>query len=109
MYKAFVSSTFEDLHFHRTEVIRTLQAAGFQVDPMESWQADREAPHKFSAERLNGCKVCILIVAFRRGHIPAGKHRSITQIEYDEARRRRIDVLPFLLSEQTSVGDSGWN
>lgn len=109
MYKAFVSSTFEDLHLHRAEIIRTLQAAGFQIDPMESWQADREAPHQFSADRLKGCMVCILLVAFRRGHIPSGELRSITQIEYDEARRRRIDVLPFLLAEQTSVGDTGWN
>lgn len=109
MYKAFISSTYEDLYLHRAEVIHTLQAAGFLIDPMENWQADREAPHKFSSERLNGCQICILLVAFRRGHIPDSSLRSITQIEYDEARRRNIDVLPFLLSEQSLVGNTCWN
>ena len=109
MYKAFISSTFEDLSLHRAEAIRALQAAGFLVDQMENWQADRHAPVKFSAARLDGCSLCILLVAFRRGFVPPGEGRSITQTEYDEARRRKIDVLPFLLAEQTPVGNGGWN
>jgi hypothetical protein len=109
MYKAFVSSTFEDLSGHRAEATRSLQAAGFTVDHMEIWPADRDAPSKFSADRLDGCKLCILLVGLRRGTIPKGSSRSITQIEYDEARRRKIDVLAFLLSDQTPVGSSGWN
>jgi hypothetical protein len=109
VYKAFISSTFEDLRQHRAEAIRTLQAAGLLVDPMENWQADRDTPTRFSAARLDGCRLCILLVAFRCGSTPDGTAQSITQIEYDEARRRRIDVLPFLLSDQTPVGDGGWN
>lgn len=109
MYKAFISSTFEDLSRHRAEAIKALQAAGFLVDQMENWQADRDAPARFSSARLDGCKLCILLVAFRRGSIPDGSARSITQIEYDEARRRKIDVLPFLLADQTPVGDGGWD
>jgi uncharacterized protein (DUF58 family) len=34
-YKAFVSSTFEDLREHRREVIASLRKAGILVDPME--------------------------------------------------------------------------
>jgi len=34
-YKAFVSSTFEDLERHRRYVIAALRKAGFFVDPME--------------------------------------------------------------------------
>jgi Domain of unknown function (DUF4062) len=109
MYKAFISSTFEDLSQHRAEAIRALQAAGFLVDQMENWQADRDTPVHFSAARLDACKLCILLVGFRRGSVPEGAARSITQIEYDEARRRKIDVLPFLLAEQTAIGDGGWN
>lgn len=108
MYKAFLSSTFDDLYQHRAEAIRALQAAGFLVDPMENSQADRDAPVRFSAARLDGCNLCILLVAFRRGSVPAGANRSITQTEYDEARRRKIDVLPFLLDEQTPIGNGGW-
>ena len=109
MYKAFVSSTFEDLSQHRAEAIQSLQRAGFLVDTMENWQADRDTPVNFSAARLDGCKLCVLLVGFRRGSIPPDSSRSITQIEYDEARRRKIDVLPFLLADHTTVGDGGWN
>ena len=108
MYKAFVSSTFDDLLKHRSEVIRTIQASGIQVDPMESWQADRATPGEFSSNRMVNCDICILLVAFRRGTVPTGEARSIVQIEYDEARRRGIDVLPFLLRDDVSVGTGGW-
>lgn len=108
MYKAFVSSTFADLLEHRSEAIRTIQATGIHVDPMENWQADRDAPDAFSAARLAHCDLCILLVAFRRGTVPAGQTRSIVQIEYEEARRRGIDVLPFLLRDDAAVGPDGW-
>jgi hypothetical protein len=99
MYKAFVASTYKDLDAHRAHVIDVLQSAGFVVDPMEKWSADAKAPREFSADRLKDCSLCILLVAFRRGHVPEDSERSITQIEYDEARKRDIDVLPFLLHE----------
>ena len=76
---------------------------------MENWQADRATPREFSAARLDGCKLCILLVAFRCGSTPDATGRSITQIEYDAAKKRGIDILPFLLAEQTPVGDDGWN
>ncbi len=107
-YKAFVSSTFEDLKAHRDQVIRSLQAAGFNVDPMEHWRANSRAPREFSAERLANCNLCILLVAFRRGHIPTNEARSITQIEYDEARKRKIDILTFLLDESPETV-AAWN
>jgi len=108
VFKAFVSSTYGDLLEHRMEVIRTIQAAGLQVDPMESWQADRATPVEFSASRVANCDLCILIVALRRGTIPAGQPRSIVQLEYDEARRRGVDVLPFFLREDVPLGPGGW-
>src|SRR5207237_3840494 len=68
-------------------------------DPREKWSAAAKAPSEFSAARLEGCSLCILLVAFRRGHIPDGQTKSITQQEYEEAVKRGIDVLPFLLKE----------
>jgi hypothetical protein len=47
-YKAFVSSTFEDLKAHRAFVIGALRSAGFSVDPMEDWTADADEPRRFS-------------------------------------------------------------
>ncbi|MBS0156247.1 MAG: SUMF1/EgtB/PvdO family nonheme iron enzyme [Nitrospira sp.] len=100
--KAFVSSTFIDLKGHRAHVINSLRNAGFFVDPMENWTADSDEPKKFSRDRLNGCDLCVLLVAFRRGCVPDGESRSITQMEYDTAVKQGIDILPFMLAEEAA-------
>jgi internalin A len=104
--RAFVSSTFQDLRRHRARVIEALERGGIVVDPMERWPADADEPCVFSQRRVAGCQLCVLLVARRRGHVPdpATDPRSITQMEYDEARRLGIDVLVFLLDE----ADKDW-
>src|SRR6478672_13560737 len=102
-HKAFVSSTFEDLKEHRNYVIEALRNAGIMVDPMENWTAATDEPKVFSQERVNGCDLCVLLVAFRRGDVPQNETLSITQLEYEAALSLGIDVLVFLLKE-----DSDW-
>jgi hypothetical protein len=92
-FKAFVSSTFEDLKVHRAYVISALRKAGIFVDPMEDWTAESDEPKQFSKERLAGCDFCVLLVALRRGYIPKGENRSITQLEYQAALDEGIDVI----------------
>ena len=98
-YKAFVSSTFLDLKDHRAHVIRELRKAGFFVDPMEEWTSAAQEPHELSKQRLDGCKLCVLLVARKRGTVPDGETLTITQMEVEEARCLQIDVLPFLLDD----------
>ncbi|MEL7084126.1 MAG: DUF4062 domain-containing protein [Cyanobacteria bacterium J06597_1] len=98
-YRAFVSSTFKDLEHHRNHVLDALLDAGFDVDPMERWTADTDAPKQFSQDRIEGCDLCILLVAFRRGHVPVGEALSITQMEYAKAKELGCDVLVFMAKE----------
>lgn len=102
--KVFVSSTYVDLKEHRQRVIAQLRKAGYQVDPMEDWTSDADEPTRFCLERLHGCQACVLLVGFRRGFVPTGQERSITQMEYHRAIDLGIDVLPFLLDD----GVTGW-
>jgi len=104
-YKAFVSSTFEDLKKHRQWVIAALRKAGIQVDPMEEWTASSVTPKDFSRARVEGCDLCVLLVGFRRGHIPRGETSSVTQLEHEAALREGIDVLAFLLAEGSEWPD----
>ena len=99
VYKAFVSSTYEDLKAHRAYVIDALRNAGMFVDPMEDWTAESDEPKAFSAERVQGCDFCVLLVAFRGGYVPEGETSSITQLEYQAALDQGMDVLVFLLDE----------
>ena len=98
-YKAFVSSTAKDLLPHRAHVIQELRRAGFHVEAMEDWPASADEPKEFSQERLDGCHLCVLLIARRRGHRPDGGELSITQLEYREALRLKIDVLPYFLDD----------
>ena len=68
---------------------------------MEDWTADSDEPKKFSQDRLNGCDLCVLLVAFRRGYVPDGETLSITQLEYEAAVKQGIDVVPFMLEEKS--------
>ena len=102
---AFVSSTYKDLKEHRTYVINQLRHCGVRVDPMEEWDAAPDAPKSFSTTRIEGCDLFVLLVGNRLGHIPKGEVRSITQLEYDHARRLGIDILPFMLTNQRPSDD----
>ena len=57
---------------------------------------------------MDGCDLCILLVAYRRGHVPIGEMASITQLEYREAMAQGIDVLVFLLAANEPWQDE-WN
>src|SRR5262245_309519 len=100
-YRAFVSSTYEDLKDHRAHVIEALRSSGFDVDPMENWTAATDEPKQFSQARVKGCHLCVLLVARRRGHVPEGETLSITQLEYEAAVDLGIDVLVFMLEEKS--------
>jgi hypothetical protein len=100
--RAFVSSTFVDLRRHHAAVIEQLRKAGISVDPMEDWTADSDEPKKFSTARVEGCDLCVLLVAFRRGHVPDGETLSITQMEYQRACQLGIEILPFVLDEDAA-------
>jgi hypothetical protein len=87
-------------------VIKALRQSSFTVDPMEDWTAAPGEPKQFSQDRVKDCDLCVLIVGFRRGHIPEDedlpeedKDLSVTQLEYKAAREHDIEVLVFMLKE----------
>jgi hypothetical protein len=69
---------------------------------MEDWDAAPDAPKVFSTKMIEGCDLFVLLVGNRLGHVPTGERRSITQLEYDHARRLGIEVLSFVLRESHS-------
>lgn len=101
-FRAFVSSTFEDLRQHREFVIASLRRSGLVVDPMEEWTAESDEPKRFVEARVVGCDLCVLLVARRRGFVPDGEKESITQLEYRAALKKGVEVLVFLLRDGCS-------
>ena len=100
--KTFVSSTYEDLKHHRAHVIKSLRKSAIFVDPMEDWTAESDEPKVFSQDRVKECDFCVLLVAFRRGYVPQNENYSVTQLEYEAAIAKPMDVLVYLLNENAT-------
>ncbi len=102
-FNAQVISTFEDLKEHRARVIVDLRRTGFSISPKEEWADNNEEREPLSHQRLDRIDLCVVLVALRRGFIPSGSELSVVEQEYQRAIELDIDLLVFLLAE-----DSPW-
>lgn len=86
----YVSSTYEDLKPHRSAVKKALERSQFEVECMEKYPAFDQRPLDKCLADVARADVYILIVAHRYGYRPDTGNpdrKSITHLEYDEARR----------------------
>jgi hypothetical protein len=84
----YISSTFSDLEDHRTEVKAALEKGGYDVACMEKYPAFEERPLEKCLADVAATDGYVLLVAHRYGHRPREgnpDHKSITQLEYEQA------------------------
>jgi hypothetical protein len=91
----FVGSTYRDLIEHRLEVQETVLALGLLPIMMESFGATPDTPMNGSVRLVGMADIYVGIFAHRYGFIAAGNDISITEAEYDEATRLKLDKLCF--------------
>lgn len=101
--KVFVSSTCYDLAEERSQLERFIISYGFQ--PILSEYSDvfydpDEHTHNACVKEVSHCDLFILIISGRFGgkHID-GDGESITQAEYNEARRLKIPIFSFVKND----------
>ncbi|MBQ4891754.1 DUF4062 domain-containing protein [Shewanella sp. MMG014] len=101
--KVFVSSTCYDLAEERSQLERFIISYGFQ--PILSEYSDvfydpDEHTHNACVKEVAHCDLFILIISGRFGgkHID-GDGESITQAEYNEARRLKIPIFSFVKND----------
>jgi hypothetical protein len=101
--KVFVSSTCYDLAEERSQLERFIISYGFQ--PILSEYSDvfydpDEHTHNACVKEVAHCDLFILIISGRFGgkHID-GDGESITQAEYNEAKRLKIPIFSFVKSD----------
>ncbi|MGH8908456.1 MAG: HEAT repeat domain-containing protein [Egibacteraceae bacterium] len=121
MARIYISSTYEDLHACREIVHQTLRKAGHDVVAMEDYVATDRRPLDKCLTDVASCDLYVGIVAHRYGFRPDQdnpERRSVTELEYEQARRQGIDCLLFVLDDeaawrgtfmdsQTGEGDGG--
>lgn len=104
--RIYISSTYVDLKAHRGDVHRFLRRMNQEVVEMTELSAHGKDPKTVSLRELASVDYVVLIVAWRYGFIPKGQTRSITELEYDEARQRGLPVFVYLADPATEA-DSG--
>ena len=101
--KVFVSSTSLDLLAERKAVAAVLRKSELTVTAMEDWDALPSDAVTVSLHGVSNCDVFIGIYAFRYGFIPPGDTSSITEQEYELARREGKRCLCYFKDEATEA------
>lgn len=98
--KVFLSSTYLDLIEHRKAATESLERLGHQVGRMEIFGAQPEEPTKVCYLEVEACDLFVGLYAHRYGNIPsAGSSLSITELEFQRARKHNKPIFCFLVDE----------
>lgn len=101
-YQVFVSSTYEDLHEERREVMQALLALDCIPTGMELFPAADDDSWTHIQRFIAGCDYYIVIVGGRYGSTgPTG--RSYTEMEYDYAVEVGLPALAFLHKDPGTI------
>lgn len=98
--KAIVSSTWRDLHRHRAAVQEACLTARVVPIMMEHLLPQDVSIVEKSLEMVDQADIYIGLFGLRYGTVPAGGDRSVTEIEFDRAKERRLEKLLFTASER---------
>ena len=95
----FVSSTYNDLVDHRKAVTDTLLRMKLRLSAMEFFGSRTDEAVPVCAKEIQACDFLVGIYAWRYGWQPTPKELSITEQEFDLARRNGKKCLCYLVDE----------
>ena len=96
----FVGSTFQDLELYRTSVRQALHELESVVRGMEYFGSLPDTPKEECLRIVRSCHAYIGIFAMRYGSVDRATGKSLTHLEYEEARRIHLPSLIYLLDEE---------
>src|SRR5262245_23595110 len=101
MTTVFLSSTAKDLQPYRDAVAEAIgKLHGFRCVRMEDFGPRDAVPAEVCRREVANCDVLMCLVGHLNGSCPEGSALSYTQIEYEEAKRKRKPRLVFLAAEE---------
>ncbi|MET1110570.1 MAG: DUF4062 domain-containing protein, partial [Allosphingosinicella sp.] len=110
LYRAImVSSTFTDLEAHRREVIDAINRFGFYPNVMEYSGARSDADViEASLKMVQESAAYLCVIGHKYGQTPLDAERnpdglSISELEFNEARRLGLPILLFLMADDHPV------
>lgn len=105
VYRVFVSSTSEDLRDYRGIARNVVLKMGWYPEMMENFGADSRSTVEACHQKIKGCDLFLLLVAFRQGWVPGSGQGgngidSITALELAYAREQHISVLAMVADDE---------
>ena len=94
----FLSSTSLDLREHREAIRQKCAALGYRVVAMEEFGAQDGNAAGISLKEIAPCDVFVGVYARRYGYVPKQAETSVTEMEYDEAKRLGKPRLVFVVA-----------
>jgi Domain of unknown function (DUF4062) len=94
-----LSSTYRDLIEHRRYAADAIERLGQQTSRMEVFGARPEEPLEACIQEIDQSDLFVGIYAHRYGYIPEGSDVSITESEFQYAKRKEKALLCFIVDE----------
>jgi hypothetical protein len=98
----FISSTFKDLIEYRKAAIEVVQRLNCKSTAMEFFGARPDDAETVCDKEISECDIFIGIYAHRYGYVPDNQEKSITQQEYELAKKLGKDCLCFIVKKEYS-------
>ncbi|MBU5611435.1 DUF4062 domain-containing protein [Geomonas azotofigens] len=104
--KVFLSSTSQDLLDYRAVASQVILDMDWKPEMMEHFGAMPEQTVEACCNKLGGCDLMVLILAFRRGWVPTAEQGgndkdSVTALELAFAHKNNIPVVMMLAAEDS--------
>ena len=99
LFRIFVSSTYIDLIDYRKAAEKAINDQRQKYEGMEYLGARDEEPTRACLELVEKCDLLIGIYAWRYGHVPDGAAISITEQEYQHAKKLGLPCLCYFVDE----------
>lgn len=99
MTRVYISSSRLDLHQERTEVAKWLNDNGYEA--VDSYGPSSKPLVQTCLDDVAGCDLVVLLLGYRRGYVPTKdnpEQLSITRLEFRHALKRKIPVVPLLIT-----------
>jgi len=103
----FISSTYQDLQLHRSQIWNVLQNFDINVVGMENFGARKSKPLDTCLAEISKCQIYIGIISMCYGSIDEETGKSYTQLEYDKAKELGIEILIYLVDEKSGELKTG--
>ena len=103
----FISSTFQDLQLHRNQIWKVLQDFDVNITGMEAFGARKSTPLETCIKEIDESDNYIGIISVCYGSIDEITGKSYTQLEYEKAKEKGLEILIYLIDERNGEIKTG--